>query len=164
MPKALLLSDTHIQRPADVLLLEPIVSPFLPEVEMILHAGDLVCSEVLDYLRSLKPTHAVAGNMDMPDVRWVLSGRLVVSLGRYKIGLAHGRGAPEGLARGLRPLFSDVDCIVFGHSHEAFVGEMDGVLMVNPGSPLDRYFAPRNTIGLLEADEKLSVRIIDIGP
>jgi len=51
------------------------------------------------------------------------------------------------------------DCILFGHSHIPFCKVMDGVLMVNPGSPTDRRREPRASFAVMEADEsRLQIR------
>lgn len=45
-----------------------------------------------------------------------------------------------------------LDCIVFGHSHQPYGRPIDGVLMLNPGSPTERRREPRASFVLLEAD------------
>ncbi len=150
--RALAISDTHVNTRVEIPALAAAIEPFVAEVDMILHAGDSVCHEVVEYLRGLGPAlHIVAGNMDHPDLRWTLPQQLVIELGVCRVGLAHGRGAPQGLAEGLRPLFDDVAAIVYGHSHEAGIKEIDGVLMVNPGSPTDKRFSDHMTVALLES-------------
>ncbi|MCL5292085.1 MAG: metallophosphatase family protein [Actinobacteria bacterium] len=162
--KALAISDTHVKMVEEIAGLDRAIRPYLADVDVILHAGDMLISEALEHLESLKPTYAVAGNMDSPDLRWTLKQTLIMEFGRFKIGLAHGRGAPEGLERRIRTIFSDqkVDCILFGHSHYPFVGVVDGVLMVNPGSLLDKRFALSNTLAIITANEKLAVKIVEV--
>lgn len=162
--KALAIADTHVKTIAEIPLLDRAIRPHLKEVDLIIHAGDMLISEALEHLKSLKPTYAVAGNMDDPDLKWTLRQTVIVEFGRFKVGVAHGRGAPEGLERRVRQIFSkqEVDCIVFGHSHHPFVGMVEGVLMVNPGSLLDKRFAPKNTLAILTANEKLDVEIFDV--
>ncbi|MBI4733967.1 MAG: metallophosphoesterase family protein, partial [Rubrobacteridae bacterium] len=55
-----------------------------------------------------------------------------------------------------------VDAIVFGHSHQSFVGNKEGILLLNPGSPTDKRFAEYNTIAILEAGDNLTARVINI--
>ncbi len=160
--RALVLSDTHIVRAEDLSLLDSKIRPYVSNVDVIFHAGDLVALDVVDYLKKLKPTYAVAGNMDTPEVRRALTDMRMVHLGGFRIGLAHGRGTPEGLPNRVRGLFRDVDCIIFGHSHCPYVAELSGVLMVNPGSPTEHCFAHRNTLVLLELGTTLEAKVVDL--
>lgn len=160
--KALAISDTHVKGVEDIPRMHRAIEPYLAEVDVIFHAGDMVIEEVLDYLESLKPTYAVAGNMDHPAIRWTLRQTLEIEFAGFKIGIAHGRGAPEGLEYRIRPFFGQIDLIIFGHSHYPYVGEIDGALMVNPGSLLDKRFAPSNTLALIDAREVLRVEIVKL--
>jgi len=126
-------------------------------VSAVIHAGDLVNPAVISMLESFGPVYAVAGNMDPAGVRAKLPEKLVVELGKFRIGLIHGWGAPIGLSQRVRAQFGGekLDCIVFGHSHQAYNQVEDGILMFNPGSPTDRRFAPRRSIGVLHLEEKI---------
>lgn len=131
---------------------------------MILHAGDIVDLSVLDDLRKIAPVNAVAGNMDRADTTAVLPAKTVIEAGGYRIGLIHGHGAPAGIIDRIRPEFDDVDCIVFGHTHQSLIKTISGVLFVNPGSPTDQRFAMANTLGILELDEAITAKIIELKP
>ena len=141
MTRVALVADTHI----------PKAGPALPErlleelkgADLILHAGDLVEMSVMEELGSLAPTKAVVGNMDFPEVRTVLPEKLVVEVEGKLIGLIHGWGPPMGIERRVLSRFSDVDAIVFGHTHKALIEERKGILLVNPGTPNDRRFSKR---------------------
>ena len=61
------ISDTHIPKAAQELP-EAVCKEF-QNVDMILHAGDLVEIDVFTKLNTLAPTHAVCGNMDMFEVK-----------------------------------------------------------------------------------------------
>jgi hypothetical protein len=145
-----IVSDTHLQKGDE---LPPELTSALRGVDMILHAGDLVDLEVAVQLEKVAPVRVVYGNMDGAAVRGRCLARMVVEANGRKIGLIHGSGAPESLARRVRQEFEDVDVIVFGHSHQAMSQTMDGVLMFNPGSPTDRVFARQRTCGTLEIGE-----------
>jgi putative phosphoesterase len=159
MARIILLSDTHI----------PKVGPFLPEglmegfkgADLILHAGDLIEISVLDELRSLAPTKAVIGNMDLPEVTAVLPDKVVVEVEGKLVGLIHGWGPPPEIERRVRSSFSGVDVVVFGHTHKALVEEVDGVLLINPGTPNDRRFSERLSYAVLTIeDEKIEPEIV----
>lgn len=150
--KILVLSDTHI----------PIAAQDLPEeiyraiegVDMIFHAGDLIDAGVLEKLKSLKETRAVCGNMDSKELCMTLNTKEVINIGKFKIGLIHGYGAPSEIMPTVRREFDKVDVLVFGHSHAAMNVTKDGVLYFNPGSPTDKIFASKNSYGILEVTDK----------
>ncbi len=150
------LADTHL---AGRLLPAPVLDA-LRGVDMILHAGDLVDLSVVEQLEEIAPTCAVRGNMDHRDAVRALPETRVIEAGGFRIGLTHGHGPPGGMIRRVRAAFSDVDCIVFGHTHQALIEESEGILYFNPGSPTDRMFAKENTLGLLEVADRLLPRII----
>ena len=153
------ISDTHIPRAASDIP-KKIYDEFRG-VDLILHAGDFIELNVLDKLKELAPVKAVWGNMDERDVRSVLTDKKVVHIdNKFKIGLMHGHGAPAGLIEVVKKQFSNVDAIVFGHSHSPVNEVRDGILFFNPGSPTDKVFAPYNSFGILEVNESINGRII----
>ena len=143
------LSDTHVLSAAEVPV-EAIES--IRNVDMILHAGDILELGFLDELRAIAPVHAVAGNMDPAATRQQLPAKTIVQAGDKRIGIIHGSGAPFGLRRRVRVQFDDVDAIVFGHSHRPSSEVLDGVLMFNPGSPTDLRFAPYRSFGIISIE------------
>lgn len=157
--KILVLSDTHIPRVAQDL--PGIVYDEARKADMILHAGDFVDAEVLEKLKKLKPVTAVYGNMDSVELRRALKPKEVITVGRYRIGLIHGYGAPKDLMNTVRSEFGAVDAIVFGHSHTAVNTTDNGILFFNPGSPTDTIFASANSYGILDVtDTKIEGKII----
>ncbi|MFC1675368.1 metallophosphoesterase family protein [Candidatus Omnitrophota bacterium] len=157
------ISDTHINRKS--ITLPAAVSEAFKGVDMIVHAGDLVDLSVLDALRSIcKEVKSVWGNMDPNQVRAKLPEKEIISAGRFKIGLMHGRGNPACLVELLTQEFKDdsVDLIIFGHSHSPFNEKIGDVLFFNPGSATDKIFAPYNSVGIIEAGDKLKARIVKI--
>ncbi|MFH0771569.1 MAG: metallophosphoesterase family protein [Candidatus Omnitrophota bacterium] len=156
------ISDTHIPRMAKDL--PKVVYDELSKVDLILHAGDLVGVNFLNKLMKFNKTIAVSGNMDSREVSAVLKPKEIVEAGKFKIGLIHGWGSPEGLAERLMVEFKDhkIDCLVFGHSHRPVNEAKDGILFFNPGSPTDKVFAPFNSYGLLEIGGKITGSIIKL--
>ncbi len=134
-----------------------LLEPHFQDVSAVIHAGDLVDLAVLEVLKRFGEVYAVAGNMDPAEVRKVLPEKRIVELGGFKIGIIHGWGAPDGLSQRVREQFpgEKLDCIVFGHSHRPYDRVEQGILMFNPGSPTDRRFAPRRTIGILHLEDKI---------
>jgi len=159
--KILVISDTHIPRVANDLPEE--VYAAIEKCDMILHAGDFVEIDILDKLKSLRPTTAVYGNMDSSRLRNVLKEKEIISAGKFKIGLIHGYGAPSELMETVRKEFKNVDAIIFGHSHVPISIVKDGVLFFNPGSPTDTIFARTNSYGIIEiSDKEIQGKIISI--
>ena len=152
------ISDTHIPKAARDLP-ERIYAEFR-NVDAILHAGDLVVTDVLRKLQNIAPTHAVCGNMDMPDVRGELPEKDIIKMKGFKIGLIHGYGPPSRLVESVAREFKRVDVIVFGHSHSPFSEKIKNTLFFNPGSPTDKIFAAYNSFGILEIGDEITGRII----
>lgn len=157
------ISDTHI--PAQAKEIPQKILDDFKGADIILHAGDLVSLQVLDKLRTVCPNvKAVYGNMDPLEVRKKLPEKEIIGVGRYKIGLTHGYGAPKDLVSALGEYFKDdkVDIIVFGHAHSAHNEKKGDILYFNPGSATDKIFAPYNSYGIIEVNDKIEARIIKL--
>ena len=154
------ISDTHIPKVAPEL--PEIIYRAFKEIDLILHAGDLITLDVLDNLMKIAPTEAVSGNMDSWDVYNKLPKKKVIKALRFKIGLIHGWGHPKKLVDTITKEFTGVDVIIFGHSHEPMNEKRSSILYFNPGSPTDKIFAPYNSYGILEVGKTIKGRIIKI--
>lgn len=157
------ISDTHIPNATDSLP-KKILEDF-KEVDLIVHAGDLVDMSVLEKLKSVcNNVKAVRGNMDSYEVRKNLPEKEVFTVGKHRIGLMHGYGAPRNLIEVLAQAFKDEkpDLIIFGHSHSAYNEEKNGILFFNPGSPTDKVFAQHNSYGIIEINDKIEAKVIRI--
>jgi putative phosphoesterase len=154
------LSDTHV--PAAARALPPVLFDIFKGVDLILHAGDIVELSVLEDLRAIAPVEAVAGNMDDLTVQVVLPSKKVLTLGRFTVGLIHGKYKIDVQREMIRKEFDAVDLIVYGHSHTPFWGKVGDVYFLNPGSPTDKRHAPYNSVALLDIGEELSAEIIRI--
>ena len=154
------LSDTHI--PAVIRNLPAVIFDIFKGVDLILHAGDITELFVLDELRTIAPVEAVAGNMDGSEVQLHLPYKKIIPLAQYRAGLIHGKYKIDIQREMIRKEFDDVDLIVYGHSHTAFWGKVDGLYFLNPGSPTDKRHAPYNSVALLEVGDELKAEIIRI--
>jgi len=163
------LSDTHLVKVNP--RLREIVNVYFAETDMIIHAGDLVAVDVLQYLQGLDlrgsslkhgNLEAVHGNMDHPDVRNLLPRKRVITVGPFRIGLIHGWGSPSGIEERIKDQFQEVQCIVFGHTHNPVNRWKDGILFFNPGSPTDKRYARDNSVGILEIGNEISGNIIPL--
>jgi len=154
------ISDTHV--PAIVKALPPVIFDIFKDVELILHAGDLVERSVLEELNAIAPVEAVAGNMDTIEIRQTLPVKKIIEIGRFRVGLIHGQGNLEGQMERIRKEFDAVDLIVFGHSHTPYWGKTGDMLFLNPGSPTDKRWAPYNSVAILEVGDELTAEIIRV--
>jgi len=148
LKKVGIVSDTHWQENNGPLPAELFTA--LKEVDLILHAGDLVTLEIIKRLNRIAPTQAVAGNMDTAEVRQQLPAKRILDIEKIRLGLIHGWGPPQGLPqRVLEEFPEDVDVVVFGHSHQPYREWIDGRLLFNPGSLLEDRFSGERSYGLL---------------
>lgn len=143
-----MIADTHV--PEFLPVLPKGIVHFPRDVDLILHAGDITGSEVLDELRLLAPVVTVRGGHDALD----LPVRTVVEIGGARIGLTQGRRPvrrelPSILSnelfagrrfwwgdfqRQVLRAFGQVDAIVFGHSHRSYLARRNGVLLFSQGA------------------------------
>ena len=154
-----ILSDTHLKGFPEQLS-ESITHHFR-DVDMVLHAGDVVESTVLDYFAD-RDVRAVAGNMDSWQLKERNPVKMVLPVEGFKVGLIHGWGSPVGIEDRVRREFDTIDVLVYGHTHNPSSHIRDGVLFFNPGSPTCKRFTAHNTIGILELGERITPHIITI--
>lgn len=157
-----LISDTHI--PDRAKQLPQNVLDAFKDVDMIIHAGDLTSLDVIEELETIAPVMAVQGNMDRSNgINLPKAKKLEVE--GLKIGIAHGEVYPRADTQQLVYLAKelDVDILVTGHSHQPKIEKTEGVLLINPGSPIVPRLADR-TVMLLEINNKeVDVEIVKIG-
>lgn len=157
-----IISDTHI--PERVGKLPDAVFEIFEDVEMILHAGDLVSREVIDDLDKIAPTQCVQGNMDIM-YGLNLPKRLMITVDSIKIGVDHGVVYPRGDTQQLKyiGMEMDVDVLITGHTHSPFIKELDDILLLNPGSPTVPRMSDPSVMLVDINDNKLDSRIIKLG-
>ncbi|MBW1828850.1 MAG: metallophosphoesterase family protein [Deltaproteobacteria bacterium] len=153
------LSDTHLNHVTNEL--KEIYDRYLSDKDLILHAGDIVSIEVVDFFRR-NNFHGVHGNMDPSDVQNALPEKRVIEIGPYRIGLIHGWGFSAGLEERIRSEFNEVDVIIYGHSHQAVSHEREGVLFFNPGTATGFSSEGLHSIGVLELGDSIQGQIIEV--
>jgi putative phosphoesterase len=148
-----LISDTHG-------LVRPEVFGALEGVELILHAGD-VGESVLDELAAIAPIEAVYGNTDpVDDPR--LTQSIERTIGGVRIHVSHGHELGSPTPERLLAKY-DADVIVYGHTHQQKVAELNGRLVVNPGAAGQRRFKLKPSVGVLTIENGVaSVRIVEL--
>ncbi len=151
------LADTHIRRGSSRRLPDAAYA-LLEGADVILHAGDIVVSDVLDELRGFAPVHAVLGNNDV-ELAGLLAETWVDDVGGVRIGMVHDSGPAAGRPGRMRRRFPDAEVVVFGHSHIPWDEEgLDGQLLFNPGSATERRAQPQHTMGVLVVEDGRVVR------
>ena len=161
-----LISDTHI--PIHIEQLPPQLAKLFAGVELILHAGDIYLTSVLDELGTLAPVFAAYGD---GDERWGIKMQAdlrvkkshIIDVEGVRIGLTHSIKLPEA---SLDRIFGClVDIAVCGHTHEASIQTHQGVVLINPGSATlpHHQLNKSGTVGLMDVRQgKADVRIVQL--
>lgn len=107
------------------------------DADHVVHAGDFTTEAVLDAIeREADGLTAVTGNNETAAVRARLPPVATVTWVGLQILVVHGHEHSE-TALGVLARQEDADVIVVGHSHRPEISELDGRLLVNPGSYAD---------------------------
>ncbi|RKY31884.1 MAG: metallophosphoesterase [Candidatus Omnitrophota bacterium] len=157
------ISDTHINEPGTSLPKKLLNK--LSELDMIIHAGDIIDLSVIEQLKKIcANVKVVSGNMDQQETKRRFPAKEVITIKNFKIGVTHGFGAPARLMELARETFKGecVDLIIFGHSHNPVNEKINGTIYFNPGSPTDKIFAKFNSFGIIEIGETIEAKIIKI--
>ncbi len=132
------------------------------KADRLLHTGDHY-SDARQIARALKlEVNAVLGNCDFQ-----ISGpkEEVLEIAGIRIFLTHGH--LYGVKKGLLNLYyrgkeAEAELVVFGHTHYWTLEKMEGLLLLNPGSP-SRPRKTNPTIGLIIINQgKIEVQKIEI--
>lgn len=154
MKKFGILSDTHVQTLIPEYL--SLVEELFQGVDEILHCGDIVSHMVLEELRTIAPVRAVAGNMDPYTLKAELPSVSTFSVEGVEFGMTHGSGGPVGIQERIRKLFrKEIQVILFGHTHYPFNQYIGKTLFFNPGSIVDKRFAPFNSAGIITVNNEI---------
>ncbi len=142
--RLLVMADTHVPRRARAL-----PPPLWAEVEradLVVHAGDWVQATLLDELEArAHRVLGVWGNNDGADLRSRLPEVAYCEIEGVRVGVVHETGPSQGREHRLRARFPDLDLLVFGHSHIPWDTDVDGLRLLNPGSPTDRRRQPHGS-------------------
>ena len=125
MKQIAILSDTH------GLLREDVMAE-LAEADCTIHAGDMDTPYIIETIGKLGETYAVRGNNDK---EWaeVLPERIAVTIEGVRFFIVHNK-------KDVPPNLTNVDVVVYGHSHKYSAEIIKGVLFLNPGSCGKRRF------------------------
>ena len=135
-----LISDTHG-------LLRPDVFTALAGVELILHAGDVGGTGILDELAAIAPVQAVFGNTDPPGHPGLVE-RIEREIDGVSIHVSHGHEVGSPTPQKLLAAY-EAQVIVYGHTHRGLIEAHGNRLVVNPGAAGARRFNLLPSVALL---------------
>ena len=138
----LLVADTHVPKRARDLPAE--LWDAVEAADVVLHAGDWVEPALLDTLeqRSARLV-GVFGNNDGAELRRRLPEVARVLLGGLRFAVVHETGSARGREQRCAQAYPDTDVLLFGHSHIPWdTTAVNGLRLLNPGSPTDRRRQP----------------------
>lgn len=132
-----IISDTHLKKNTgqlDILLAK------FKGVDLMIHAGDYTEDWVLKYLQDNFNFIGVWGNNDDETIKSTLEEKLIVEIGPYTFGICHAHGKGKTTIERAYSYFEadSVDVIIFGHSHQPIISTKKKVLMLNPGSLINK--------------------------
>ena len=165
--KIIVIGDTHIN---SFKKLPKEMGQAIKEGDWIIHVGDYTSLDTVKGLIRWKGNKfkGVFGNADPLSIRKILPDKVILEIKGKKIGITHPFcGGPEkNIKSRVRREFKDydVDAIVFGHTHEPEITELNKILLINPGKGyLERNsFGTPTSFAILTVIETLQAKIIKI--
>jgi uncharacterized protein len=131
------ISDTHG-------LMRPEALDTLRGSHLILHAGDVGTSAVMDSLAAIAPVIVVRGNVDRERWAATLPETAAVEIGKTSVYMLHDLSRLD-----MKPEAGGFSAVIFGHSHQPVSEMRNGVLYFNPGSAGPRRFKLPISVGRL---------------
>jgi len=148
------IADTHIWENGKRVLPADVIQLFRRAgVDLVLHAGDINDSSVLNQLETIAPVLAVKGNNDDAELQEALPLKLRFKAGNHTIGLVHGHEGRSARAVAFDAFPAETDLVVYGHSHLPNIEKHGRTIYFNPGSPTDRRWNPHFGVGILRCTE-----------
>ena len=125
MKQIAIISDTH------GMLREHVIAE-LAEADCSIHAGDIDTPSIVESIRQFGETYMVRGNNDK---EWAeaLPKSIAVTIEGVRFFIVHDK-------KDIPKCLTNVDVVVYGHSHKFSAEIMKGVLFLNPGSCGKRRF------------------------
>lgn len=164
-----LIADTHL--PSLVRSLDelgPGIADVLRGVDLILHAGDVTAPSVVEWCAQFAPVLIAEGNNDLfDDAR--MARKQLLDIHGWRIGMAHElRPESRPIDQILRSSLDGerVDILIGGDTHVERLEFREGVLLMNPGSPiLPHHLSTRlGTLGVIEVSPaKVRSEIVVLG-
>jgi putative phosphoesterase len=131
------ISDTHG-------MLAAAAKNALKGVDRILHAGDIDRPGILKVLDDIAPVTAVRGNMDHGSWADALYSTDMISVGGTLFYMLHNLDALD-----LDPVAAGINVVISGHTHQAHIESIHGVLYLNPGSASHGRYGSPSSIAII---------------
>ncbi len=138
MKRIAILSDTHG-------LLREHVMAELAVADCIIHAGDINTPYIVNSIRQLGESYVVRGNNDK-DWAEALPKSIAVTIEGVRFFIVHNK-------KDIPKYLTNVDVVVYGHSHKYSAEAINGVLFLNPGSCGKRRFDLEITMCRMTVDK-----------
>lgn len=123
------ISDTHG-------LLRPEAIEALRGSDLIIHAGDIGDTAILQELAKIAPVHAIRGNIDVQPWAKDLPETEVVEIAGVSVYVIHNVRDLD-----LNPMAAGFAAVISGHCHKPSSEVREGVLYFNPGSAGPKRFS-----------------------
>ena len=141
-----IISDTHGT-------VHPNIFKAFKDVDLIIHAGDIVGEEVLAELSTISEVVAVSGNMDTGLFSKKLNEEIDMEVDGIKINISHKTEIPV----------KGYNIVIRGHTHNPVINSFGKTLFINPGSANKEKSIPVNkpSVAMLEIEkENIDVKLI----
>lgn len=155
--KIVVLSDSHI--PVNIDNIPQEIYKEIKKCDLIVHAGDIVESFVLDELGKFAEVKAVQGNMDSADLKARLPKKDNFKVFDKNIGIIHSDNPEKDIVKVSKKSFKEkMDLVIFGHTHVVFNKIIDGTLYFNPGTVGDNVVAPYRSFGVITIEKNKDIK------
>ena len=141
-----IISDTHGT-------VHPNIFRAFKDVDLIIHAGDIVGEEVLTELETISEVVAVSGNVDTGLLLKKLNTETDMELDGIKINISHKTEIP----------IKGYDIVIRGHTHRPEINRFGKTLFINPGSANKEKSIPigKPSVAILEIEKgKIDAKLI----
>lgn len=141
-----IISDTHG-------IIHPNIFKVFKDVDLIIHAGDIVGENILADLGTISEVLAVSGNMDTDGLAGKLNEEIDMEVDGIKINISHKTEIP----------IKGYDIVVRGHTHKPVINSFGKTLFINPGSANKEKSIPigKPSVAVLQIDKgKVDAKLI----
>ena len=155
--KIIALSDTHMPRMAKGL--PSMLVKELMDADLILHAGDWQTEAVYAEPSKFAAVDGVCGTVDKEELIERFGMKKILEFCGFRIGLVHGHGRKGTTEQRALAAFKEenLNLIIYGHSHIPVLKEIDGLTLLNPGSPTDKRRQPYYSFAIIRIGEEMNV-------
>ncbi len=141
-----IISDTHG-------MIHPNIFKVFKDVDLIIHAGDIVGENILTDLGTISEILAVSGNMDIDSLSEKLNEEIDMEVDGIKINISHKTEIP----------IKGYNVVIRGHTHKPVINSFGKTLFINPGSANKEKSIPigKPSVAILQIDKgKIDAKLI----